>query len=94
MAPPVVWQVLQAVMFILGKDFSLCSIKKQISSPGLLQALRDVDVLDQGKLKKLEGFTKRKNFNPLDVSRFSVATCILCEWVLALQLKSYNQCCR
>ena len=77
-------------MFILGKETSLCSVKKEISQPGFLQALRNVGVLDRGRLKKLEGFTKRKNFNPLDVSRFSVATCILCEWVLALQLKSYN----
>ena len=33
----------------------------------------------------LQRYTKEKHFNPFDVSKISIAACILCEWVLILQ---------
>jgi len=91
--PDAVVMVMEAVMIVFNEKTEWNHVKKVISDPkAFVESMKSYDVksLDQKRLKTLRNkFINRKDFNPTEVEKVSVAAKSMCEWVLALDKYSY-----
>ena len=77
-------------MTIIGQDTKWSSIQQACKSEDFLRDLRktDIDQVSEETFRKLKKYAAKKEFKPLDVSKYSIAACFLCEWVMVI----YNYC--
>ena len=93
---PVVGDVMKAVMVIFQKPETYGQIKIELRFENrfvnrIREFSKSITTVDNPiKLTKLRKYTSKSWFNPLDISRESVAACYLCEWVLTFQLCARN----
>jgi len=78
---------MSAVMIVFKKPSDWATVKKELAAPDFTKKIKefDMDSVDPATLKKIEGFTKRQEFNHTDVGKVSMAAGALCLWVRSLE---------
>ena len=85
MVPPaLVGLVMSAVMVVLEKEPSWPNVKQEIKDKNFINKLHEATEkgICQSIANKLRFFVNKKEFQPVDVAKASVAACLFCEWVL------------
>lgn len=85
--PPAVGLVMSAVMIVFQKDPSWATAKKELADSSFIKKVTEFekDSINAATLKKIEGFTKRDDFDVVTITGISKAAGALCLWVRSLE---------